>query len=295
MALADPVKDLPQVKLHWVAATVAGISVPRAALLLPVTRSDASLVGVMQVDTGAPRSIISSAARLQLLQEGLLRERTAPSQGTPPIGSSATLILHTSTGGRLEDVEVEIQDQVPEGILGVIGLDFMTHRRVVFDLADPSLTVASAEQALPGLDTLAKLPLKAVGDHVTVSLSIGGVLVDPALVDTGASAFGVSLFDESLWRQVQALGISQRCSLHIPAHQAAGQQITLTSGVVQGDLCMGDLCFPAGAVTVTSRVPVPGTKGLIGMAPFTDGKLVFDVPHMALYVSQPHASPPICR
>lgn len=204
-------------------------------------------------------------------------------------------MIRTAGGGWLDDVKVVTLDQVPQGILGVIGLDFMTRRRVALDLRDPSLTIAAPDESIPGLEALHRVPLTQVGEHVAMALSIGPVPVAPALVDTGASAFGLSLFEQPLWQEVESLGVSERCSLHIPAHQATGQEISLQSGVVAGDICMGDRCFAAGAVTVTNRIPVPGIKGLIGMALFTDGKLVFDVPHMTLYFSQPHKSPPVCQ
>lgn len=295
LSSAAPTRDLPQIKLQWVAGTIAGQEVPRAALLLPLALADGRIVGVMQLDTGAPRSIISPAAKTLLMSEGLYREQALSTEAVSQVPLSGTLMIRTVGGGWLDDVEVATLDQVPQGVLGVIGLDFMTHRRVAVDLRDPSLTIAAPDESIPGVEALHQVALEQVGEHVAIALSIGPVTVAPALVDTGASAFGLSLFEKPLWQEVEKIGLSERCSLHIPAHQATGQEIGLQSGVFAGDICVGDRCFAAGAVTVTNRIPVPGIKGLIGMAPFADGKLVFDVPHRTLYFSQPHVSPPVCR
>lgn len=285
VSAAQPAPGTIRLGFQWTDAVVAGRTLARAAMLVPIDAARPT-GRVVQFDTGADDSIVYAWALDTLVADGHAKRLA---------GGRVKLRLHSAPSDVVVDARV-IEHGGPGGPVGTLGANLTANSLWIVDpVRKDVVVVRGADQARAAacvFDTTSDhVPLHVVGTRSGIDVDIGGRRIGPVLYDTGTSAFGVVLFSRFLWNEVPASDTpADMDSLRVS--ETFSGPVTLDFKRVRGSTCIGRTCLPEAEVGVSGVQAVPGFVGTLGNRHLGSGFVAVDaVGGRALFSREPLVGP----
>ncbi len=264
----------------WDSAKLPGnVTLPKAALLVPVRIPHDSRTYYMQLDTGAS-TVFYERAYLEL------------------VNKSGSAITSTSFNGRIADHEVVNHPvQLDKGrghddplakegraVIGTLGMDFFARHSLTIDFPEQRLLILDWED-VPEKYVRREMTFVHGGyrdDKFYVVLEIAGkTYKDEFFFDTGASSTPLGTH-EKLWRTLTGRTGTEPDNVVWRAAHSWGRKIDFVGAPVQGSVKIGSVAFENPLVFYTPGGEFDFTKaesrmtGLFGNALFFDRIVIVD-------------------
>lgn len=268
--------------LRWAPDTTAKPALLHNALLVPVQLPNCARTFYLQLDTGAPYTVLYAH---QLQQIG---------QRYPALGAALQAPQDTVRNFRfrlgeapvaLRRVKVLAQgrpalptDTLASYIIGTLGTDVLEGRVLVLDFAGGRFTLDSQ---VP--DSLARraafAPLAFTNRRVLLDAGLQGQS-EQLLFDSGSSGNAL-VTSETIWRKLATPGAPARTT----SSNSWGRKLLVHKAPTTAQIRFGTLEAPLQTVTYIEGMNVmqqmlmrfSGMAGMLGNEPFLDGTLILDV------------------
>jgi hypothetical protein len=272
--------DVLTIPFMWSAAELHGRVFRHAAMLVPV---DSRQTGgpLLQFDTGAQYSLVYSWARPGLQRSRLLvpiaNEAAPPTQEQG--GLAWSIDLHAREGhARVRAAEAD--HGAEGGPVGTLGADFIDGSLLVIDYGRLRIhRLRGAAQAIAAhclfKGAAHPVDIEQVSNRVGLPVEVGGKTLAPVLFDTGASSFGLTLFDRMTWDKLGPSALPEK-TLVISGDNTLQGRMSITSKVLAGPLCIGSLCIRRPEVGVLGFEAAPGFVGTFGNRDLGSGFIAID-------------------
>ncbi|SDX57327.1 hypothetical protein [Hymenobacter psychrophilus] len=269
--------------LRWLADTVARPAVPHAGLLVPIRLPSCPRTCYLQLDTGAPYTVLYAHQLTALrqrypalgtslqLQENVVPEfRFALGSARVVVGNTRVLINGT---GKMP------ADSLAPFIIGSLGTDALEGRVLVLDYAARRFTLGTEVPAsLAARATFA--PLAFPERRLLLTAALNG---EPRqlLFDSGTSAYTLLTSQEN-WLQLAASGAAARTD----TTNSWGKKLLLHTAPTAArlgfgpaaEVALGTVAYMEGMnLMQQTLMRFSGLDGMLGNEPFAAGVLVLDV------------------
>ncbi|QIX63305.1 hypothetical protein HER32_19855 [Hymenobacter sp. BT18] len=268
--------------LRWWADTTAKPAIPHAGLLVPVRLPNCPRTCFLQVDTGAPYTVLY-ANQLDTLT------RHYPSLGTSlKLQGNVVPEFRFTMGGAqvtVGNTKVLLQgagtlpaDSLAPYIIGSLGTDALDGRVLILDYAAGHFTLSNEVPA----------PLAARATFAPLAFKERRVLLDATLddkprqllFDSGTSAYNL-LTSQDNWQEMATPGAPVRTD----TTNSWGKKLLLYTVPTAAKFRFGSAEVPLGTVTYMTGMNLmqetlmrfSGMDGMLGNEPFVGGALILDV------------------
>lgn len=268
--------------LRWWADTVARPAVPHAGLLVPIRLRNCPRTCYLQVDTGAPCTVLYAhqlaalSQRYPALGTSLrLRGNVVPefcfALGSAQVAVGNTKVLLNGTGKMPAD-------SLAPFIIGSLGTDALEGRVLVLDYAAGRFTLGNEVPAnLAARATFA--PLAFPERRLLLATALSGA-PRQLLFDSGTSAYTLLTSQEN-WQKMATPGAPARTD----TTNSWGKKLLLHTVPTTARLRFGAAEIPLGTVTYMEGMNLmqqtlmrfSGLDGMLGNEPFAGGVLILDV------------------
>jgi hypothetical protein len=256
----------------------------------------------MQLDTGAPRTLLYGVPYEQLLQEhhlpaaaeGESSAKYAPTTFSGGIGSldldRVPVFLYKNYGSRLQGGQKHPR-------IGTIGLDVFLERPLILDFPKRRFAVLKEGESIPPeLERKAKFFDVTVRDGLLfVPVLHDGQPIGDVFYDTGSSMFSL-VVRRSLWQQLTGRTGDEPDNEHRTI-LSWGNRVVMTGWKTKKSVSVGPVDLgpsviyfaPADMKHLTFENQPAGVVGLVGNAPFyDDATVILDLPRKRMGIVDAH-------
>ena len=289
-------------RFEWVSTTSDGKTSEKAAIYLPARISGIAGEYYMQLDTGAPRTMLYDIPYKQIL-----REQNALSSEVADGRSSNRFSAVSFTGsiGRFdlthvpfllyEDYGIPISHKGKYPKIGTIGLDIFREHPLILDFPKRQFAVLGRGDSIP-------LALERRANYFEVTVRDGLLFIpvfydeqpiDSIFYDTGSSIFPL-VTTRSLWQRLTGRTGDEPDNEHLTIY-SWGKQVVMTGARTKKSLRVGSVRVantmvyfaPPEARNLSFENSPVKANGLVGNALFFDDKtVIIDIPHTRMAILQ---------
>jgi len=276
------VSQLPAAtRFAWRADTTGARATPHAVLLVPVTLPNCPRTCYMQLDTGAPYTLLYSHALMAL------QARYPAGPACPPQADTLRNFQFAIGQGQVAARTIRVRqmgahalpaDSTAPFVIGTLGTDVLEGRVLIIDYARQRFELRAN---VP--DSLARRavfgPLAFEQRRVLLSAGLQGT-AKQLLFDSGSSAFAL-LTSQAAWQELARPGTPER----VTPVNSWGKTLTAHTVPTTASLKIGATALPLRTVTYIdgttfmqrTLMRFSGMGGMLGNEVFGQGTLILDV------------------
>lgn len=256
---------------------------PHAALLVPISVPGCPRTCFLQLDTGAPYTLLKSNALAVLRAEYPVTRATLPAQGDSvrnfqfAIGQGQVRARSMRVRPYSDAAQLPTDPAEPF-VIGTLGTDIMDGRVLVVDYPHRQLTLTTS---VP--DSLVRraafVPMTFKERRVMLSVGLEGKTQD-LLFDSGSSAFAL-VTSAGHWQQ---LALPAAPTQIVPVN-SWGKTLMANTAPTAAAMQFGAVAVPVGTVSYiegmgfmqSTLTRFSGMGGMLGNAPFSQQTIILDV------------------
>jgi peroxiredoxin len=327
--LEEPVV-LPQrlrwTPFRWASAVIAGTTIEKAAVLVPVALDGIETDLELQLDLGAFATMVYDEPWRQLLRDAGRADESFPRPETFDGRRARGTRIHGFVGEQaFEDLSVFVLEEFGEPLpedgsaasIGTLGLEFFMTRVLWLDFAGARFAIEGAEvfeeptasagsNADPNTGSSSRpidranegmrwIPVEPKNGRLFVPLRIGERDYDGFFFDTGSSMFPL-LTSRKLWRQLTGRTGDEPDNVKVPIMSWGRERLAVGAPLLE-QVTIGDVVADRPRVFHVASIPEAEdmdhwpyrVDGLLGNALFLDRVAVVDLPRRRIAFVKPAA------
>jgi hypothetical protein len=277
-AQAGGADSLAWTPFRWVETNIGGRREPRAAMMVPLRLDGIDEELEMQLDLGAPATLLYGRPYGRVLRAHGLSRVEVPS----------AVIDGTLGGAALRGLRVRVQPDYGDGrrTVGTVGADFFEGRVLVIDFPNARLAVLDPAAPLPP-ELAARtsfVPIDYRNQKLFIPVTLGDSTYRGFFYDTGSSAFPLAT-TRALWRSLTGRSGDEPDNDRFEV-SSWGRRATAVGARASGEMRIGAARLERPMVYFWEGVPQLDfatwpfpVEGLFGNAPFFGRTIVVDLPH----------------